>query len=108
MKTCYCMSMLDRRLQVLIDEERWARLEAEARRRNVAVSTLVREAIDERYPGRDEERRAALRALLDAEPMPVPEVDSLPPSITALPFRSTCVLLPAAMIVPPALSIVEL
>ena len=71
------MSMLDRRLQVLIDEERWARLEAEARRRNVAVSTLVREAIDERYPGRDEERRAALRALLAAEPMPVPEVDDL-------------------------------
>jgi hypothetical protein len=71
------MSMLDRRLQVLIDEERWARLEAEARRRNVAVSTLVREAIDERYPGRDEERRAALRALLAAEAMPVPEVDDL-------------------------------
>ena len=71
------MSMLDRRLQVLIDEERWARLEAEARRRNVAVSTLVREAIDECYPGRDEERRAALRALLAAELMPVPEVDDL-------------------------------
>jgi hypothetical protein len=71
------MSMLDRRLQILIDEERWSRLEDEASRRKVSVSTLVREAIDERYPGRDQERRAALRSLLDAEPMPAPEVDEL-------------------------------
>ena len=71
------MSMLDRRLQILIDEERWSRLEDEASRRKVSVSTLVREAIDERYPGRDQERRAALRALLDAEPMPAPEMDEL-------------------------------
>jgi hypothetical protein len=69
--------MLDRRLQVLIDEGRWARLEDEATRRKVSVSTLVREAIDERYPGRDQERRAALRALLDAEPMSVPDLDDL-------------------------------
>ncbi|MCW3045102.1 MAG: hypothetical protein JWL57_3260 [Actinobacteria bacterium] len=75
--TCYYMSMLDRRLQILIDEERWSRLEDEASRRQVSVSTLVREAIDERYPGRDQERRAALRALLDAEPMPVPDTDEL-------------------------------
>jgi hypothetical protein len=33
--------------------------------------------MDERNPGQDEERRAALRALLAAEPMPVPEVDDL-------------------------------
>ena len=76
-ETCYYMSMLDRRLQVLIDEGRWARLEDEASRRKVSVSTLVREAIDERYPGRDQERRAALRALLDAEPMPAADVDDL-------------------------------
>jgi hypothetical protein len=71
------MSMLDRRLQILIDEERWSRLEDEASRRKVSVSTLIREAIDERYPGHDQERRAALRALLDAEPMPAPDVDDL-------------------------------
>jgi hypothetical protein len=71
------MSMLDRRLQILIDEERWSRLEDEASRRQVSVSTLVREAIDERYPGRDQERRAALRALLDAEAMPAPDVEDL-------------------------------
>jgi len=62
---------------VLIDEERWSRLEDEASRRKVSVSTLIREAIDERYPGRDQERRAALCALLDAEPMPAPDVDDL-------------------------------
>ena len=54
-QTCYHMSMLDRRLQILIDEERWSRLEDEASRRQVSVSTLVREAIDERYPGHDRE-----------------------------------------------------
>ncbi len=71
------MSMLDRRLQVLIDAERWDRLEREAERRRVSVSTLVREAIDSRYPGSAEKRRAALTLLLDAEPMPVPEPQDL-------------------------------
>lgn len=71
------MSMFDRRLQVLIDGERWARLEDEASRRNVSVSSLVREAIDDRYPGRDRERKAALHELLDAEPMDVPDVEDL-------------------------------
>ena len=72
MASWYYMSMLDRRLQVLIDEERWSRLEGEAARRRVSVSVLVREAIDERYPSDTERRRAALRAVLDAEPMEVP------------------------------------
>jgi hypothetical protein len=72
MVACYYMSMLDRRLQVLIDEERWSRLEREAARRRVSVSVLVREAIDERYPSDTERRRAALSAILDAEPMGVP------------------------------------
>jgi len=71
------MSMLDRRLQVLIDHALWERLEREAERRTVSVSTLVREAIDERYPGSTEERRAALEAVLDAPPMEVPTPESL-------------------------------
>jgi hypothetical protein len=69
--------MLDRRLQVLIDEDRWTRLEREAERRKVSVSTIVREAIDERYPSDAERRRAALQAVLDAEPMDVPDPDAL-------------------------------
>lgn len=71
------MSMLDRRLQVLIDEERWGRLTEEAERRHVTVSTVVREAIDLRYPPDAANRRAALLAVLDADPMPVPDPDDL-------------------------------
>jgi hypothetical protein len=71
------MSMLDRRLQVLIDEERWTRLEREADRRGVSVATVVREAIDQRFPTHADERRRALQAILDAEPMEVPEPEDL-------------------------------
>jgi hypothetical protein len=71
------MSMLDRRLQVLIDQALWERLEREAERRTVSVSTLVREAIDERYPGSTEERRAALQAVLSAPTMKLPTPEAL-------------------------------
>jgi predicted DNA-binding ribbon-helix-helix protein len=71
------MSMLDRRLQVLIDEERWERLTEEAERRRVSVAVLVREAIDERYPDQAAVRRAALRRVLQAEPMEVPDPEEL-------------------------------
>lgn len=71
------MSMLDRRLQVLIDEERWGRLEHEAARRRVSVSVLVREAIDESYPSGAAQRRAALRAILEAEPHEVHSPEAL-------------------------------
>ena len=71
------MWMLDRRLQVLIDQSLWTRLEREAERRSVSVSTLVREAIDERYPGSTAERRAALKAVLRAPLMEVPAPDEL-------------------------------
>jgi len=81
------MSMLDRRLQVLIDGDRWSRLEREATRRGVPVAVLVREAIDERYPGNAEERRAALQAILSAEPMDVPEPEQLRSELEALRAR---------------------
>ena len=71
------MSMLDRRLQVLIDKDRWSRLDREASRRGVPVAVLVREAIDERYPSDIDARRVALQAVLDAEPMDVPEPSEL-------------------------------
>lgn len=69
--------MLTRRLQVLIDDERLRRLEAEAARREVPVAVLVREALDAAYPATTEERRAAAERILAAEPMPVPDVDDL-------------------------------
>ncbi|MEA2588222.1 MAG: hypothetical protein QOH66_1149 [Actinomycetota bacterium] len=71
------MSMFDRRLEVLIDEQQWARLQDEANRRKVSVSTLVREALDERYLRPNQEREAGLNALLEAEPMQVPDVEDL-------------------------------
>jgi len=71
------MGMLDRRLEVLIDVERLMRLKREAVRRRVSVAVLVREAIDERFPGDADKRRSALQTLLDAEPMVVPEPDEL-------------------------------
>lgn len=43
------MSRLTRRLQVLIDEARWERLEDLARRRGASIGTLVREALDQTY-----------------------------------------------------------
>lgn len=71
------MSMFDRRLQVLIDPLQHERLAKEAERRKVSVGTIVREAIDARYPSDAEERRAALRRALDAEPMEVPSPQEL-------------------------------
>ena len=71
------MSMLARRLQVLIDEQRWARLQNEAHRRKVSVGTVVREAIDERYPPEAERRAAAIQAVLDADPIPVSDIAEL-------------------------------
>jgi len=67
------MSMLTRRLQVLLDDERWARLAAVARRRGVSVATVVREAIDRSLADpAAAERDEALQRLLAAEAVPVP------------------------------------
>ena len=71
------MSMLTRRLQVLLDEPRHRRLAVEAARRNVPGAALVREAIDVAFPSTSEERRAAAEAILAAEAMPGPDVPEL-------------------------------
>ncbi len=65
-----CMS-LSHRLQVLIDEARWRRLEAAAERRGESVAALVREAIDQAFPDPSSDRRRAGELLLSAEPMTV-------------------------------------
>jgi hypothetical protein len=44
------MAEMTRRLQVLVDEERWNRLEQHAKRRGASVATLIREAIDLAFP----------------------------------------------------------
>jgi len=71
------MSMYRERLQVLIETEQRRRLEREAAARGTSVATLVREAIDLRFPPIMPRRRDAADAILDAEPMEVPAVDDL-------------------------------
>lgn len=71
------MSMLTERLQVLIEAEQRRRLEREAAARGTSVATLVREAIDLRFPPTLPQRRDAADAILGAEPMDVPDVDDL-------------------------------
>lgn len=72
MRMCYCIHMLDHRLQILLDEERYQRVAREARRRGISVAAVIREAID-RLPEDSDRRRAAIATILAADPMPVPE-----------------------------------
>jgi hypothetical protein len=71
------MSMLTRRLQVLLDEKRYSRLEAAARRRKVSVAAVVREAIDRDLGSPAMDRSAAGRRFLEAAPMEVGRVEDL-------------------------------
>lgn len=71
-----CMS-LDRRLQLLLDEERYQRVAALAGQRGTSVASVIREAIDRGLPKPDEERMRAGQAVLEAAPMEVPDVPGL-------------------------------
>jgi hypothetical protein len=65
--------MLDRRLQILIDDARYRRLEAVARERRLSVAAVIRDAIDAALPPDLDKKRRALAAILAAEPVPVPD-----------------------------------
>lgn len=65
--------MLNRRLQILLDEDRYQRVSGAARARGTSVATVIREAIDRGLPPGDDERSAALAQILSAEPAPVPD-----------------------------------
>jgi hypothetical protein len=71
------MHMLERRLQILLDDARYRRLTTAARERGTSVAAVVRDAIDLALPADLAKRRAALEAILAAEPMPVPDVEEL-------------------------------
>ena len=64
--------MLNRRLQVLVDDERYERLARESDRIGAPVGELVRRAIDHEFPGvgADAERERAGRELLAMAPPP--------------------------------------
>lgn len=78
---------LTRRLQVLVDEERYAALERESQRTGSSVGAVVRAAIDERLAPEGRRRDGAGRRLLDAPSMPVGEPDELAAEITRLADR---------------------
>jgi hypothetical protein len=62
---------MERRLQILLDEGRYARISAAAKQRGVSVATVIREAIDRYVVDAPAKRAAAGRAILAAEDMPV-------------------------------------
>ena len=62
------MAEMTRRLQVLIDEERWSRLERQAERRGASVATLVREAIDLAFPDAEPNAAEAAERFLSRPP----------------------------------------
>ncbi len=66
------MCMLERRLQVLIDDARYRRLVRASREQKKSVSAIIRDAIDAALPSDRAKKKAALDAILAADPMPVP------------------------------------
>ncbi len=66
--------MLTHRLQLLLDDERYERVQALARQRGTSVATVIREAIDRGLPATQRRRSAAARRILAAEPMPVTDL----------------------------------
>jgi hypothetical protein len=69
--------MLNRRLQVLVDDERFELLSRESARSGTPVGELVRRAIDHEYVGlaHETERERAGQALLAMSPPAGPEPD---------------------------------
>jgi hypothetical protein len=67
------MCMMERRLQILLDDARYRRVAAAARERKTSVAAVIREAIDQSLPVDLERKRAAWEEIKKAEPMPVPE-----------------------------------
>lgn len=58
------MSALERRLQLLLDAERYAKVSAEAQRSGRSVAAVIREAIDLRFVGEQDAVRMASAAEL--------------------------------------------
>ena len=52
------MSLLERRLQLLLDADRYGRVAAEAQESGRSVAAVIREAIDFRFPALDRTARA--------------------------------------------------
>lgn len=64
--------MVTRRIQVLLDDERYEHVTSLARQRRVPVTEVIREAIDRGLGAAQCRRSAAARRILEAHDMPVP------------------------------------
>ncbi len=69
------MGTMTRRVQILVDDQRYAVLARESQRTGRPVAELIRDAIDGHYGVDPESRRAAYARVLAAEPMPVEDWD---------------------------------
>ncbi|AKT52661.1 antitoxin [Arsenicicoccus sp. oral taxon 190] len=71
------MSLLERRLQILLDQDRYDRVARAAEESGQSVGAAIRHAIDVAYPQVDVRAQEALRWLLDrtAEPRDEPAFD---------------------------------
>ncbi|MGQ0840826.1 ribbon-helix-helix domain-containing protein [Actinokineospora sp.] len=63
----------EKRLQILLDQERYERVSALARSRGVSVAAVIRDAIDHGLGTPIDVRWAALDVIVNAEPCPVPD-----------------------------------
>jgi predicted transcriptional regulator len=68
------MCMLTHRLQLLLDDDRYERVQALAHQRGTSVAAVIREAIDRGLPAAQRRRSAAARRILAAEPMDVADL----------------------------------
>lgn len=77
-----CMSMT-RRLQLLLDEERYARVAAIAAEEHRSVASVIRDAIDAATGAPTSAKQQAWATISQAEPMAVPDPADLRTEIDA-------------------------
>jgi hypothetical protein len=66
------MHMLEHRLHILLDDERYRKVLLESERRSVSLAAVIREAIDF-LPIDNRRRQEAIAAIMAAQPMEVPD-----------------------------------
>ncbi|MBA3524035.1 MAG: hypothetical protein H0T85_05695 [Geodermatophilaceae bacterium] len=71
------MADLIRRLQVLLDESRWTRLESRAQQEGASVASLVRSAIDLAYPDAEWTVAESAKRFLARAPVDIPAWEEL-------------------------------
>jgi len=65
------MRIVTHRLRLLLDDERYQRVQTLARQRGTSAAAVIREALDQGLPTTQRRRSAAARRILAAEPMQI-------------------------------------